>query len=166
VSDVAVLSAKAAIREVLENYCRAMDRIDIPLSRATWHPGGRAYYEGIFDGTCEEFCDFVPGFHRGFLSTSHAIQNCLIVVEGDRAASETYVEYNLLRAKGERHILATGLGRYLDKWSQRDGRWAIDDRHFVISFRYEREVTARLGPARRDNLDPSYSVLSSLGAGK
>jgi hypothetical protein len=135
-SDAAMLSAKAAIREVLANYCRGMDRIDDPLSRATWHPGGRAYYEGIFDGTGEEFCDWVPGFHRGFLSTSHEIQNCLIVVKGDRAASETYVEYNLLRGEGERH--------------------------FVASFRYEREVTARLGPARRDESDASYGLLSSL----
>lgn len=99
--------------------------------RSETHPGGRAYYEGIFDGTGEEFCDWVPSFHRGFLSTSHEIQNCLVVVQGDRAASETYVEFNLLRAEGERHILVIGHGRYLDKWSQRDGRWAIDDRHFV-----------------------------------
>jgi hypothetical protein len=69
-SDAAELRAKAAIREVLENYCRSMDRIDVPLSRATWHPGGRAYYENIFDGTGEEFCGWVAGFHRGFLSTS------------------------------------------------------------------------------------------------
>jgi hypothetical protein len=87
----------------------------------------------------------------------------LIVVKGDRAASETYVEVNLLRAEGERHILRTAHGRYLDKWSQRDGRWAIDDRHFVASFGYEREVTAGLGPARRDESDASYDVLSSLG---
>ena len=60
------LSAQAAIREVLEISCRAMDRIDDPLSRATWLPGGRTYYEGIFDGTGEEFCDWVAGFHRGF----------------------------------------------------------------------------------------------------
>ena len=87
----------------------------------------------------------------------------MIVVKGDRAASETYVEFNFLRAEGQNHILRTGHGRYLDKWSQRDGRWAIDDRHFVISFFYEREVTARLGPARRDESDASYGVLSSLG---
>jgi hypothetical protein len=37
-SDSAVLSAQAAIREVLVNYCRGMDRIDVPLARATWHP--------------------------------------------------------------------------------------------------------------------------------
>jgi hypothetical protein len=165
-SDAAVLSAQAAIREVLLNYCRGMDRIDVPLTRATWHPGGRAYYEGAegaFKGSGEEFCDHAAGYHRGLLSTSHAIQNCLIVVKGDRAASETYVEFNLLRAEGQRHILRTGHGRYLDKWSQRDGRWAVDDRHFVVSFFYEREVTARLGPARRDESDASYGVLSSLG---
>jgi hypothetical protein len=164
-SDAAVLNAQTAIREVLVNYCRGMDRIDVPLTKATWHPGGRAYYEGAgpaSERTAEEFCDWAAGFHRGFLSTSHEIHNCLIVVKGDRAASETYVEYNLLRAEGQRHILITGHGRYLDKWSQRDGRWAIDDRHFVMSFRYEREVAAQLGPARRDESDPSYGVLSSL----
>jgi hypothetical protein len=39
----------------------------------------------------------------------------LIVVKGDRAASETYVEFNLLRADGERYILVSGHRRYLDK---------------------------------------------------
>jgi hypothetical protein len=143
-----------------------MDRIDVPLTKATWHPGGRAYYEGAGgarDCTGEEFCDWAADFHRRHLSTAHAIQNCLIVVNGDRAVSETYVEANLLRAEGQRHMLFTVHGRYLDKWSRRDGRWAIDDRHYVSSFHYEREVTAQLGPARRDESDASYGVLSSLG---
>jgi hypothetical protein len=83
-----------------------MDRIDVPLTKATWHPGGRAYYEGTEgarDCTGEELCDYAADFHRRHLSTSHAV-------------SETYVEYNLLRAEGRRHILLTGHGRYLDKW--------------------------------------------------
>ena len=83
---------------------------------------------------------------------------------GAEAAGKAHRELAVVAsAEGERHILLTGHGCYLDKWSQRDGRWAIDDRHFVASFRYEREVTARLGPARRDESDASYSVLSSLG---
>jgi hypothetical protein len=102
-SDAAVLSAQAAIRDVLVNYCRGMDRIDVPLTKATWHPGGRAYYEGAGgarDCTGDVFCDWAADFHRRHLSTAHAIENCLIVVKGDRAVSETMSRPTFCAPKG------------------------------------------------------------------
>ena len=152
------LLAKDAIHQTLKNYCRGMDRIDDALSRATWHPGGRAFYEGIFDGSGDEFCAWVADYHRGLVSTSHEIANCTIVVDGERATSETYVEVNLLREENGKHILTVGHGRYLDAWSKRDGRWAIDRRHFVNGFSYTSAIDPRLGPARRDPGDASYAL--------
>ena len=159
--DLETLLAKDAIHQVLKDYCRGMDRMDDELSRATWHPGGKAFYEGIFDGTGDEFCTWVIEFHRGLVMTSHEIANCTIQVDGDRAASETYVEVNLLREENGKHVMSTGHGRYLDAWSERNGRWAIDRRHYVNHFSISREVQARIGPAKRNLDDASYGLLKS-----
>jgi hypothetical protein len=156
--DLAILIAKDRIRHALGNYCRAMDRIDDDLARSLWHPGGEANYEQVFEGTGDEFCDWVAEFHRGLEKTSHEILHSTITVTGSTAASETYVEVNLLRKEGGRHILTTSHGRYLDQWSERDGRWAVDKRRYVRSFSIHREVDATIGTSKADRTDPSYSI--------
>lgn len=156
--DLAVLIAKDKIRHALAAYCRGMDRIDDDLARSLWHPGGEANYETVFEGTGEEFCEWVAEFHRGMVRTSHEIQNCTIVVDGRTAASETYVEVNLMREEDGRHILTTSHGRYLDQWSERDGRWAVDKRRYVRSFSIHREVEVTIGTSKTDRSDPSYAI--------
>jgi len=53
-------------------------------------------------------------------------------------------------------------GRYVDRWSRRDGRWAIDHRIYIQDFDEMHEVAATLteGWGRRDRQDSSYEVLS------
>ena len=54
--------------------------------------------------------------------------------------------------------------RYIDTWSKRDGRWAIDRRDCVVDFSAVSEVTA-LGHderSERDGSDPSYGVLKEI----
>jgi len=50
--------------------------------------------------------------------------------------------------------------RYLDRWSRRAGRWAIDHRVWVLDFdEQDRPVTARPpGGGSRDRSDPSYAL--------
>ena len=52
-------------------------------------------------------------------------------------------------------------GRYLDRWSRRDGHWAIDRRVYLHDFDEVREIkeTALPGVGRRDREDPSYQLL-------
>lgn len=156
--ELATLIAKDKIAHALAAYCRGMDRIDDDLARSLWHPGGEAIYEMVFEGTGEEFCDWVVGFHHGMVRTSHEILNKTIVVKGQTAASETYVEVNLLREENGKHILTTSHGRYLDQWSERNGRWAVDKRRYVRSFSIHREVDATIGTSRTDRDDPSYAL--------
>ena len=51
--------------------------------------------------------------------------------------------------------------RYIDRWSRREGRWALDHRLTVRDFDEIREVVPmkehEIG--RRDRSDPSYGVL-------
>jgi hypothetical protein len=121
------LVAKQAITEVLHRYCHALDRNDRSAAGTVWHPGGTAQYEGIFEGTGEGFLDWVFDVHATFERTSHQVTNVLIALDGDRATSETYVTV-CLRATATDIV---DRGRYVDAWSCRDGRWAIDERRFI-----------------------------------
>ena len=53
-------------------------------------------------------------------------------------------------------------GRYADRWSKRDGHWAldIDHRAYIEDFRTVQEVPGQpqLGRGTRDRSDPSYPI--------
>jgi len=120
------LAAKQAITEVLYRYCHAVDRIDPDLGSKIWHADGLAHYEGIFEGMAQDFIEFVLQSHRTTEATSHQLTNVLIDVNGDRAASESYVTA-CVRAGGTDIVVR---GRYSDTWSRRAGEWRIDERHY------------------------------------
>lgn len=121
-----MLAAKQAITEVLYRYCHAVDRIDPELGSQIWHHDGLAHYEGIFEGTAQDFMEFVLQTHRKTEATSHQLTNVLIDVDVDRATSESYVTA-CIRAGGTDIVVR---GRYSDTWSRRDGEWRIDERRY------------------------------------
>lgn len=158
------LQEKQAIYEVLCNYCRGLDRKDKALAYSVWHDAGTALYHDIFEGSGREFVDWVWDAHALMERHSHQITNHIIQVNGELACSETYVTVVLWSLPdedgGQREII--GRGRYLDQWSKRDGKWAIDHREHVLDMQtihdlhrgYVNAVSAR------DTTDPSFKLLS------
>lgn len=124
--DLEILVAKQAITEQLHRYCHGLDRFDRALADI-WHPGGTASYGGIFEGTGTGFLDWVWPVHETFEATSHQVTNILIDVQGTTATSETYVTVCLRGADAD----IVDRGRYSDRWSFRDGRWAVDARRYT-----------------------------------
>lgn len=126
------LLAKQAITEQLYNYCRAMDRIDVGLGTQVWHEDGRADYGPLFSGSGGEFVVWVSAAHRRLVATSHQLTNVLVEVDGELARSESYVTAHRVRADdGGRLTSKVACGRYVDRWSHRAGRWAIDERVYL-----------------------------------
>ena len=158
-----VLLAKQEITEVIYRYCRAMDRMDHDLAVAVWHPDGTASYEDVFEGTGAEFVDFVEKLHaERFVIHSHQVTNLLIEVDGDRAASESYLTVALRTKPEEGHGELQARGRYVDRWSRRDGRWALDHRIYV----HDMSEMRTIGPpylaghlSQRGRGDVSYDYL-------
>lgn len=151
-----------AIVQQVYAYCRAMDRMDIELGYRVWHDDGEADYgAAIFRGSGRGFIDYVTASHAAFVAHSHQVSNVLVRLDGDRAASESYVTATLRREDGGATSQITVRGRYLDRWSYRGGRWAIDKRIYLHDFDEVRQVVATGMPsaARRDRSDPSYAVL-------
>jgi hypothetical protein len=158
------LRAHIEISDALARYCRSMDRMDDELAAGVWHPDGTVNYEpGIFAGPARAFVRWVRGVHEGVDVTTHRIANTVIRVRGAQASSEAYGHVMLVRrAEGDTATIRHTFGRYLDRWSLRDGRWAIDHRDYYRDLGYEQTVTALPGQASRDRSDPSYAVLGDV----
>lgn len=155
------IADRMAISDVIHRYCRAMDRIDVELGCSVWHADGEADYGVIYRGSGRGFVEWMCGVHRSMLALSHRVTNLLIESDGDGARSESCVVATLRRKDGDRLLQTTAWGRYLDRWSRREGRWAIDHRAYVHDFDEVREITetALPGWGRPDRDDPSYRVL-------
>jgi len=162
--ELETLLAKQAVRDALSRYCRGLDRMDKAMAYAVWHPDGTADYEGIFEGTGHGFVDWVWEAHAAMERHSHQITNVLTEVDGDRATSESYVTVLLWLASdgGETQTEIASRGRYLDKWSRRDGHWAIDHRCHLVDTHSVREVTrGDVAPSSaRDESDPSFAFIA------
>ncbi len=175
-TSIEVMLAKQAMRENLQNYCRAVDRLDRDLLASVWHVDATVEYEGGFNGTAADLVDYFMEAHLGFQVHSHQITNVTIKVGGDRAVSEAYVTAVIRSFPDEAgHCVDMSYrGRYLDHWSKRDGRWAIDHRYLVTDVLSEYDVAQDFGGelpdradttttlSRRDHEDPSYELFGSL----
>ena len=163
---VDTLVAKDAIREQIYNYSRGLDRMDREMTRRVWHAGGTAAYllgpANSFKGTGAEFVEWVFKAHANITAHSHQMTNIIIGVDGDKATSETYALVSLFNDKTAGPPSTTLIrGRYQDRWSKRNGRWAIDHRQFVYDFSTVHLETGSKTPVMgtRDRTDPSYGVV-------
>ena len=157
------LIAKQEITEVIYSYCRAVDRLDFELASTLWHPDGTTVYEGAFEGTGADFVAGMKKTHEErFVGHSHQVSNILIELDGDRATSESYVTATLRTRPEEEHGEYVVRGRYIDTWSRRDSRWAIDHRLFVFDMSEMRTIQPPYHQAsessRRGEDDGSYAA--------
>lgn len=162
-AEMQALVDKQAIRELIYTYCRAVDRLDVPLGHSIWHEDGYAdygasYYQGPGRGVIDTICQH----HLGMTSHSHQVANVLIELDGDDAGSEAYVtQSGQMERDGKTWFIGTW-GRYLDRWQRRDGKWGLLHRVVVFDHNELRETETMPGhglqPARDKN-DPSYRIL-------
>ena len=156
---------RQAITEQINRYCRAVDRLDIPLGHSVFHEDATADYgETLYQGDGRGVIDFICASHLLTLSYSHQVCNSIITLDGDRAGSETYFHSATRLMQDDKVMQIRVFGRYLDEWSRRDGQWRIDKRLALFDFDEVREVIemARRDGFVRDRTDPSYAVLKGL----
>lgn len=162
------LADKQAITELLYRYCRAVDRIDVPLGHSIWHDDAEADYGAdYYQGPGKQVIDTICRHHAGLVSHSHNVTNVIIDLAGDRAGSEAYV-YGTMRMEKDGQLHQLGVwGRYLDSWEKREGRWGIVRRRVVFDHEEIRPVTpmGRKSNQAHDRTDPSYAVLFNGGYG-
>lgn len=144
---------REAIREVVANYARGVDRLDRDLLMSAYHPDAVDDHAG-FVGDREELWDFVSDLHGTFHRvTQHYIANHSAEIDGDTAHSETY--YILVAVNNEGQPFTLLGGRYIDRLERREGKWAIVQRMSLGEWAapsintVEGAATSEGGPNRR-----------------
>jgi hypothetical protein len=164
-AEVRALLDRQAITEQIYRYCRAVDRLDIPLGHSVFHEDATADYgDSLYQGSGRGVIDFICASHLLTLNHSHQVCNSIIALDGEFAGSETYFHSATRLLQDDKVMQIRVWGRYLDEWSRRDGQWRIDKRHTLFDFDEVREVTemVRREDGSRDRTDPSYAVLKAM----
>jgi hypothetical protein len=155
---------RQAIEALIYTYCRAVDRLDVPLGHSIWHDDGYADYgDDFYQGPGKGVIDRIIKSHDGLISHTHQVTNVLIALEGDRAGSESYVFGTMRLERGGQLMHMEVHARYLDQWSRRDGRWGLDRRTVVFDHDEIRPATP-MGRAYRGTRGPadlSYAVMKA-----
>lgn len=128
--DLQRLLDERAIRRILLDYCRGIDRCDRDLIAGVYHPDATDDHGG-YVGTGVGFADYVVERLTGdYDATLHFLgDSCIDFVDDDTAEVETYV-----LAQHRRDDPATIVhfgGRYLDRMERRNGEWKIAERLVV-----------------------------------
>ena len=155
---------KQAIRELINNYSRGVDRQDRDLLVSCYHPDAVDDH-GMFVGGPEDFFDWTDPSHLCFFRThQHLVSNHTCTLDGDVAHTETYWMFAGMTEEGG-NLTMFG-GRYIDRMEKRDGEWRIAARKCVLEWwgsPIDGMVTpetidayAAVGKVARDRTDCSY----------
>jgi hypothetical protein len=159
---IAALLDKQEIAELMQRYCRGVDRRDDELIRSVYHPDVHEHHGAYRGHTAEDFVAYANGRSDLFESVSHYITNQHIELDGDTAYSETYAIALHQARDDEGRVSHTVFGgRYIDRLERRGDRWGIADRIVVCDWSRVDEVTpwerqALFAAGRADRTDPSY----------
>lgn len=157
------LWAEAQIRRVLLRYARGIDRLDLDLVRACYHPDATDSH-GSFTGTVDEFVTWVERVLRRYDATMHLLGNPLVELDdsGTTAAVETYgLAFHRAAGGPPERNLVTGF-RFLDRFECRGDEWRIARRIATTEWsRVDREddwwpIPDGMLRGTRDRTDPVY----------
>jgi len=145
-----VRAAKAAIREVIDDWVVASDAGDWERFATVWHDDGWMTATW-FQGPATEFQKARrAGFERG-VSIIHFLGATSIDVAGSRAIAQTKMTINQRATVDGVVVDAVCTGRFYDFFEQRAERWAIVRRQPI----YEKDRLDPVDPAAPLQLDPS-----------
>jgi len=140
---VARVASRQAIANTLAVHSRGVDRADGNLLATAYHADATVDY-GFFSGPAGEFVGILAAAQKSQPVTLHRTSNMWIEVAAARARSESYViAYMEHRAEPVGMQRWVG-GRYLDTHEQRNGRWALMHRKYVMDFNINRPSTSRV----------------------
>jgi ketosteroid isomerase-like protein len=165
---LALAADKLECAELVYRLARAIDRCDAELLNNVFHPDATDDH-GIFKGTAREFIAWVIPLLKTMKQTQHVIGQCLIEVNGDTAAGESYFVAHHTESGPEGDRFRIAAGRYLDRFERRGGVWKIAHRHAVYdwnSFTASSDSFNRTDPGpmafgTRGEGDPSYAHFGS-----
>lgn len=186
-SDELRLADRFAIEQCMLRYCRGVDRKEWDLVRSAYHPDAHDDH-GNYKGDIPGFVASVIARHKTIEQSTHAISNMQIEFAGaDTAIVETYFIVHQRHLPGDASAYAhfirgrmptaeEGLevetvGRYVDRFTRRDGQWKVA--HRTVVFEVYRAHAAPAGGGllknwaicRRDGQDRIQVLRKEAGLG-
>lgn len=161
------LADEREIRSLVLRYCRAVDRMNLDELRTVYHPGGVDHHTG-FNGSVDEYIEWVRGALSRFTGTMHILGNQIIELVGDEAVVETYGQaVHWGEPTDDPRVNFTSGFRYVDHVTFANGRWGITERWAVREWTRSdagRQLAKEgVGPAgTRDGSDPLMVLRSRI----
>ena len=126
------LISQNEITAVIYRLARGLDRRDKDLLASCFFPDSTDDH-GLFEGSATDFCDWVIETLGNYERTQHLITNINIVIDGDKASTESYFfAHHVVATETKLDVIAAG--RYLDHFERRDGEWKIKHRKAVYDW--------------------------------
>lgn len=133
------VDARTQIHDALMRYCRGIDRLDGDAVASGFHPDATLHdYGSAGSMPIETFVEHAIGaLASRYSATQHRISNTLIEFDGGDVSSgsalvETYVLATHISPpdedSGRAEELHTFAGRYIDRFTEVDGKWLIAER--------------------------------------
>lgn len=149
----AVIS-RQQIADLTMAYCRGIDRADEALLKSIFHEDSTVV-SGAFNGGGHAFATEICNIVRAvFDQTFHSIANQWIEVTGDTAIGETYViAVSTMTDPEEGKSEMLSGGRYLDRFTRREGVWKFAERSFVSDWSRIDKTTRNMDTGLYASLD-------------
>lgn len=150
---------RQAIWDCLMRYTRGVDRLDDELIRSSFWEDARDSH-GQMDGSPEEFIRTWVPTQGNREACQHSVFNHHVEIGDYVADAETYFQV-AIRNTGSDVLELVG-GRYIDRYTCRDGEWRIQTRLVVLDWQCLTDASRmdrRLASSHRgtrDRRDPSY----------
>ena len=156
---------KREIEELVLRYCRAVDRHDWDALRRLYHDDAIDDHGKLFKGPAADYVRWLPTMMAKLRTSAHRVTNHSIVVRGDVAEGEVYIVAHHVKVEpsGGEVQIRTG-GRYLDRYTRRDGAWKFQHRMAVMDWN-EVQPSLQRWPVEAAPLrdDPSWEFFQWLG---
>ena len=171
-SSLLELKARLDIHDVLARYCRGADRCDAALMQSCFHEGAQDDH-GFFNGPAMQFAaQAAVSLRERFVSSKHFMTNEYVEIDGNTAASETYIIAWMRKREDGGLCDVMVSARYLDRFENRGGAWKIVHRTLVndgvrvdpVQGDDERMSQSQAGD--RGAADPSYRLFVGQGVGE
>ena len=130
-TEISRIQAYHAIHDLVMTQARATDRGDLALLQSIWHPEATVDV-GFFNGSAAEYCPMIIEATAAMQRMAHTITNEWIDVREEQAVAEIYVTgFTTFTDEQGESVSEVTVGRYLDRFSRREGVWKYDARQFV-----------------------------------
>jgi uncharacterized protein (TIGR02246 family) len=145
--DLQLLADRLAIRQLVEDYARAVDQPDGERAAALFAPDGvlRIFERGKAEAVRErtgrdDIATAMNGLTR-YDVTLHVVANHYSDITGDTATGETYcLAHHVRDVDGQAMDYVMAI-RYLDAYVRTDEGWKLSTRELQVEFTEDRPVT-------------------------